>query len=70
MLTRRSFATALRSAGSVRYGSAITMKDGRINVPNDPIIPFIEGAWRWVKGVAWEGRLTTHAPLRSPIFLG
>jgi len=43
MLARRSFTSALKSAGSVRYGSAITMKDGKINVPNDPIIPFIEG---------------------------
>jgi hypothetical protein len=28
---------------AVRFGSTITMKDGVLTVPNDPIIPFIEG---------------------------
>jgi hypothetical protein len=27
---------------AVRFGSTITMKDGVLTVPNDPIIPFIE----------------------------
>jgi len=31
------------SLGSLRFGSTITMKDGVLSVPNDPIIPFIEG---------------------------
>jgi hypothetical protein len=31
------------SVQSLRSASTITMKDGVLNVPNDPIIPFIEG---------------------------
>jgi hypothetical protein len=59
MLARTSFARALRSAGQVRYGSAITMKDGAINVPNDPIIPFIEGEC----AVALQLTLRSHSSL-------
>jgi len=45
MLTR--FSPAVRSllarGHGIRFGSTITMKDGVLTVPNDPIIPFIEG---------------------------
>ena len=45
MLSRiASASAALRSAPRhVRFASAITMGDKGLNVPNDPIIPFIEG---------------------------
>lgn len=42
-LSRSSLLRAAASIG-VRHGSTITMKNGVLAVPNDPIIPFIEGA--------------------------
>uniref|UniRef100_A0A7R9WKI0 Isocitrate dehydrogenase [NADP] n=1 Tax=Pseudictyota dubia TaxID=2749911 RepID=A0A7R9WKI0_9STRA len=38
----RARPAAARISG-VRFASSITMKDGVLSVPNDPIIPFIEG---------------------------
>ena len=37
----------MTSSYAVRAGSTITMKNGVLTVPNDPIIPFIEGAFRF-----------------------
>jgi isocitrate dehydrogenase len=31
------------SVGQCRWGSSITINEGKLNVPNDPIIPFIQG---------------------------
>eukprot|EP00013_Stygamoeba_regulata_P027923 CAMPEP_0177664738 /NCGR_PEP_ID=MMETSP0447-20121125/20667_1 /TAXON_ID=0 /ORGANISM="Stygamoeba regulata, Strain BSH-02190019" /LENGTH=471 /DNA_ID=CAMNT_0019170757 /DNA_START=16 /DNA_END=1432 /DNA_ORIENTATION=+ len=31
------------SVQSLRYASTISMKDGVLNVPNDPVVPYIEG---------------------------
>ena len=46
-------------------GSAITIANGKLTVPNDPIIPFIEG-----DGTGREGRETNFGCLHEVIAAG
>jgi hypothetical protein len=43
LVTRPVVTRAVQSAVFTRLGSTISIRNGKLTVPNDPIIPFIEG---------------------------